>query len=213
MRIPLLAGLLLVSLCVAAMTTGGAVVNEFKAQEQQVLTVTGRVVSIGEMGGACYLYFGRDPKRCLVAVIPAGHRSRFPVRPESRYRNQRVQVSGTVRENQGRLEIVLNRPDQITIVRPGTSPSSATPERKTLRLETRMARLEAEMKALKQQVARADKAAPTVQNRPDLVQRALQVELKTLYQQVAKLTRQVKDLEDIVDHLGRTHVLERRGGR
>jgi len=157
MRVRFVAGLLLVSICLAAITTRGAVINEFNSQEQQILTVTGRIVSTRNIGGVCYLYFGRDLKRSLVAVILAAHRSQFPDRPEHSFRNQHVQVSGLVRENQGRMEIVLKDSDQIAIIDPGKSASPVASDHRSLRLEAKMTRLEAELRDLKKQVARSER--------------------------------------------------------
>jgi len=124
MSVRIVTGLVLGLVCLAALTTRGGVVGEFQPQEQQALTVTGRIVSTRNVAGACYLYFGRDVKRSLAAVIFAANRSKFPDRPESYYHNRHVTVSGVARENRGRVEIVLSDPDQITVIEPGKTITS-----------------------------------------------------------------------------------------
>lgn len=210
MRVRFFAGLLLVALCVVAMTSRGAVVREFDSREQQVLTVSGRIVSSRNIGGTCHLYFGRDQKHSLVAIILPTHRALFPDRPELRFRNQHVQVSGVARERQGRIEIVLNDPDQISIVEPGESTLTTAPDHRSLRLEAKMGRLETELKDLKEHLSRSQGASKGNARGSDAVLRMLHVELKTFQQQVHTLNRRIKDLEDRVDHLAQRQVIERR---
>jgi hypothetical protein len=54
------------------------------------------------------------------------------------------------------------------------------------------------VKDLKQQVARSERSGVAGSN---AMGNMLQIELKTLQQQVHGLNRQVRDLEDMVDHL------------
>ena len=210
MRVQLCGGLLLVAFCVVAITSRGAVVSEFDSHEQQVLTVSGRIVSSRNIGGTCHLYFGQDQKPSLVAIILPTHRSQFPGRPELAYRNQYVQVSGVAREHRGRIEIVLNNPDQIAIVKPGEPALTMTPDHRSLRLEAKMGRLEAEVKDLKERLSRSQGADAGHSRGSDSVLRMLHLERKTFQHQVHNLSRRIKDLEDRVDHLAQRQVFERR---
>ena len=198
------AGVLLGLLCLAALTTRGAAVNELKSQEPQVLTITGRIVSTRNIAGACYLYFGRDVRRSLAAVIFAANRSRFPNRPERYYHSRHVQVSGVARENRGRTEIMVNDPDQITVVEPGKPTTSIPRDQRSIRLEMRVIRLEAEMKNLKKQVIRSERSGPADSAGSDSMGHKLEIELKNLRQQVYDLNKKVRELQDIIAHMAYT---------
>jgi hypothetical protein len=213
MRVRFFAGLLLFALSVVAIASRGAVVSEFDSREQPVLTVSGRIISSRVIGGTCHLYFGRDQKRSLVAIILPSHRARFPDRPELSFRNQHVQVSGVARENQGRIEIVLNDPDQIAIVEPGAPAFATASDHRSLRLEAKMGRLETELNSLKERLSRSQESDAKTVRGSDSVLRVLHMEMKTFQQQVHNLNRRIKDLEDRVDYLSQRQVIERRGGR
>jgi len=99
------------------------------------------------------------------------------------------------------MEIMLNDPDQIAIIEPGKSTGPVASDHRSLRLEAKMTRLEAELRALKQQVARSGRSGAAGTTGSNAMGNMLQIELKTLQQQVHGLNRQVRDLEDMVDHL------------
>ncbi len=204
MSVRIVAGLFLGFLCLAALTTRGAIVNEMTSHEPSVLTVTGRIVSTRNVAGACYLYFGRDVKRSLAAVIIAANRSQFPDRPEHYYRDRHVKVSGVARENRGRIEVMLNDPDQISVIEPGKPITSASGDHRALRLEVRMIRLEAELKNLKKQVAHSVRSGPAESAKSGSMEHMLQMELKTLRQQVHDLNKKVRELQDIIAHIAYT---------
>jgi len=201
MRVRFVAELLLISLCLAAITTRGAATSEFKSGEQPVLTVTGRIFSTRHIAGACYLYFARDSKPSLAAVIYDTHRSQFPDRPEHYYHDRHVKVSGVVIENEGQIEIILKDPDQIAVIEPAKPITPVRRDQRSLRLEVRMTRLQAELRNLKQQLARSGRSSTADTTGSDIMGHKLQIELKHLQQQVQDLNKKVRDLEDMVVHL------------
>ena len=204
MSVRIVAGLFLGFLCLAALTTRGAIVNEMTSHEPSVLTVTGRIVSTRNVAGDCYLYFGRDVRRSLAAVIIAANRSQFPDHPEHYYRERHVKVSGVARQNRGRIEIRVNDPDQISVIEPGKPITSASGDHRALRLEVRLIRLEAELKNLKKQVTRLGMSGPADSAGSDSMGHKLEIELKTLRQQVHDLNKKVRELQDIIAHIAYT---------
>jgi len=82
----------------------------------QRCAVEGTVVATHNSGKACFLNFHENWKKYFTAVIFANRFPRFPPHPESAYRGKRVRVTGTIKEYQGRPEIILEDPGQIEIL-------------------------------------------------------------------------------------------------
>ncbi len=78
--------------------------------------VYGTIVEARVVGSRCFLNFHEDYRRYLTVVIPRDHFDAFPRPPETMYRGQKITVYGRVGEFQGRPELVVTRPQQITIL-------------------------------------------------------------------------------------------------
>lgn len=79
-------------------------------------TVEGTIVATHNSGKACFLNFHPDWKRYFTAVIFANQFGEFPTNPERYYRGKKVQVTGFIKEYNGKPEIILESPDQIKIL-------------------------------------------------------------------------------------------------
>jgi len=93
----------------------------------QNVTVTGKVVVSYNSGKACFLNFHEDYKKHFTAVIFASDFSRFPSDPQDYYLYKDVEVSGLIKEYEGKPEIILNSPSQIKIVKGEESRGGSTP--------------------------------------------------------------------------------------
>lgn len=80
------------------------------------VTVEGKIVSTYNSGKACFLNFHPDYKKYFTAVIFKSAFHRFSPNPEDFYYGKRVQVTGTIKEYNGKPEIILNDPSQIKII-------------------------------------------------------------------------------------------------
>jgi len=89
-------------------------------------SIEGKVVSAYNSGKVCYLNFHPNWKRYFTVVIFASDFTRFPSPPEKTYLEKTIRVTGTVKEYQGRPEMVVSSPGQIQIL-PG---AGETPPRK-----------------------------------------------------------------------------------
>lgn len=94
------------------------------------VTVEGTIVNTYNSGKACFLNFHPDWKRHFTTIIFASDFYKFPSTPEKYYYNKRVKITGTIREYQGKPEIILKEPTQIEIVQEGakTFPEEISPE-------------------------------------------------------------------------------------
>ena len=82
-------------------------------------TVEGRIVDgFISKTGTVFLNFERSyPNHCFTAVIFASSLAKFPKDPDSYYSGKVVQVTGKIKEYNGKPEIILNDPSQIEIIR------------------------------------------------------------------------------------------------
>ncbi|MBI5395858.1 MAG: hypothetical protein HZA91_11220 [Verrucomicrobia bacterium] len=87
-------------------------------------TVEGMIVATHKTGKVCNLNFSSNWRRDFSAVIFAGSFSKWPGDIEGPYRGQKVRITGTVTEYQGRPQIVVSEPSQIEIVK---EPSAVAP--------------------------------------------------------------------------------------
>lgn len=63
-----------------------------------------------------FLNFGRAfPNNCFTAVIFKNDQAQFPSKPENTYLGETVRIQGTVKEYQGKPEIILEDPNQIEV--------------------------------------------------------------------------------------------------
>ncbi|MCK5708609.1 MAG: hypothetical protein KAI43_13255 [Candidatus Aureabacteria bacterium] len=79
-------------------------------------TVTGKIVGSFNSGKACFLNFHSDYKKHFTAVIFKSAFNKFSDNPEDYYYGKEVEVTGMIKEYQGKSEIILNSPNQIKIV-------------------------------------------------------------------------------------------------
>ncbi|MDI6845023.1 MAG: hypothetical protein QME28_02680 [Candidatus Saccharicenans sp.] len=91
----------------------------------QQVVVEGVIVRAYNSGRACFLNFHPDYRQYLSLVIFASDFQKFPSRPEEYYLNKKVRVKGRVVLYQGRPEIILTSPSQITVVEEKVAPGSA----------------------------------------------------------------------------------------
>jgi micrococcal nuclease len=79
-------------------------------------TVKGTVVATNNTGKVCFLNFHTNWKKYFTAVIFSSDFDKFPAHPEDIYLNQKVLVTGLIKEYKGKPEIILKSPSQITII-------------------------------------------------------------------------------------------------
>lgn len=91
--------------------------REAEKHEGSAITVEGMIVAAHNNGNVCFLNFDRDYKRTLTLVIFQKRFAAFPANPERHYKGQTVRVTGIITSHGGRPEIVLERPEQITIIK------------------------------------------------------------------------------------------------
>jgi DNA/RNA endonuclease YhcR with UshA esterase domain len=117
-QIILVLALILLGLSPVKTVSQGRVISWETATEYvgQTVTVEGIIVRTYNSGRACFLNFHPDYQKHLSLVIFASDFSRFPVEPERYYLNKKVRVKGRVILYQGRPEIILNSPQQISLV-------------------------------------------------------------------------------------------------
>jgi DNA/RNA endonuclease YhcR with UshA esterase domain len=82
----------------------------------KVATVEGTVVATHNSGKACFLNFHKNWKRYFTVVIFASNFAKFKEPPERHFANKKVRVNGLIREYQGKPEIIVEGPNQISIV-------------------------------------------------------------------------------------------------
>jgi hypothetical protein len=75
----------------------------------------GRIAASYNSGRACFLNFDEDYRHTFSAVIFKSAFPKFPANPEDYYLGKLVSVTGKVKEYQGRPEIILEEPSQITV--------------------------------------------------------------------------------------------------
>ncbi len=80
------------------------------------VTVEGDIVRTRDTGNVIYLNFDQNYRGKLSIVIFSKDAARFPQPPAQYFLNQRVRVTGTVKEYQGAPEIVVDDPGQIEIL-------------------------------------------------------------------------------------------------
>jgi len=82
----------------------------------ELATVEGTVVLTRRTEKACFLNFHPDWRNAFTAVIFADCFEAFPSKPEEYYLDRKVRVTGTIREYEGKPEIILESPKQIQVV-------------------------------------------------------------------------------------------------
>ena len=82
----------------------------------QNVIVEGGIVRTYNSGRACFLNFHPDYQNHLSLVIFAADFPEFPSEPEKYYLNKKIRARGRILLYQGRPEIILDSPAQITIL-------------------------------------------------------------------------------------------------
>ncbi len=82
-----------------------------------IVAVEGRIVATYNSGKACFLNFHRNWKRYFTAVIFKSDFHKFSVQPEEYYKDKKVRIKGTIKEYQGKPEIIIKSPSQIEVLK------------------------------------------------------------------------------------------------
>ena len=75
------------------------------------------VVDSKNTGKACFLNASENWKKDFTAVIFQSDYYKFPNNPEKYYYGKKLRVKGTLKEYQGKPEIILKSPAQIEIIK------------------------------------------------------------------------------------------------
>ncbi len=81
--------------------------------DEQVV-VQGRIVIAKHAGSICFLNF--DRARTFTAVVHERHFKNFPTPPHEMYAHKPVRIRGVISAYQGKTQIEVSRPDQVTIL-------------------------------------------------------------------------------------------------
>ena len=82
----------------------------------QTCFVHGKIVLTSNIGSRCFLNFHQDFRNHFTILINRENYDKFPEPPEVMYRDKNVKVFGRVVEYEGKPEIIVTGPDQITIL-------------------------------------------------------------------------------------------------
>lgn len=91
--------------------------REAEKHEGNAVTIEGIIAATHNSGNVCFLNFDKNYKRTLTLVIFQKRFAAFPPNPERYYKGKTVRVTGIVTRHGGRPEIVLERPEQIAVIR------------------------------------------------------------------------------------------------
>ena len=91
----------------------------------QTITVEGDIVRSYNSGKVAFLNFAQEYQDTFTVAIFASDYGKFPASPDEYYLNQRIQVTGKVKEYQGAPEMVVEDPSQIVILGPAGNGSTA----------------------------------------------------------------------------------------
>ena len=91
----------------------------------QTITVEGNIVRSYNSGKVAFLNFAQEYQNTFTVAIFASDYGKFPESPDEYYLDQRIQVTGKVKEYQGAPEMVVEDPSQIVILGPAQGGSSA----------------------------------------------------------------------------------------
>lgn len=98
----------------------------------KTIIVHGKIVATRNIGSICFLNFDDPNARRFTAIVRKSNFGRFPKPPEVMYRGKLVRIRGTISEYQGRPQIEVFKPEQVTILEKDVPiPAPATPQRPT----------------------------------------------------------------------------------
>ncbi len=91
--------------------------RDAEKHEGETVTVEGTIAATHNSGTVCFLNFDRNYKRTLTLVIFQKRFAAFPPNPERYYKGKNVRATGVITRHGGRPELILERPEQITIIK------------------------------------------------------------------------------------------------
>lgn len=91
----------------------------------QTITVEGDIVRSYNSGKVAFLNFAQEYQNTFTVAIFASDFGKFPEPPDEYYLDQRIQVTGKVKEYQGSPEMVVEDPSQIVILGPAEGGAAA----------------------------------------------------------------------------------------
>jgi DNA/RNA endonuclease YhcR with UshA esterase domain len=83
----------------------------------QYVEVEGKIAASHNSGKICYLNFDKNYQDNVALVIFPSNFERFPDAPEKYYLGKTIRVEGRIKDYKGRMEIVLDSKEQITILK------------------------------------------------------------------------------------------------
>lgn len=107
---------------------GGAPVYQWDQAHHHIgekAIVEGKIVDSHNTGKVCYLNFHSDYELYTTVVIFADDFGKFPSPPEKFYLNKSIRVSGEISQYRDRPQIIIEGPDQITVVGAAAAAPSA----------------------------------------------------------------------------------------
>ena len=117
-----IASLLVLLSCELAISQKIVSWNDANKYYGQNITVEGTILYTFNSREACYLGFHQEFLKHLKAVIFKSDITKFPSSPEKYYFDKKVHITGTIKENKGKPEIILKDPSQIKILDEQTIP-------------------------------------------------------------------------------------------
>jgi len=85
--------------------------------EIKVIFVKFQVADSKNTGKACFLNASENWKKYFTVVIFQSDYYKFPAEPEKYYYGKKIRVKGTLKEYQGKPEIILKSPAQVEIIK------------------------------------------------------------------------------------------------
>lgn len=112
----------------ASQPAGGAAIPWQEAGQHmgQTVTVEGDIVRSYNSGKVAFLNFAEEYQGTFTVAIFASDFGQWPETPDQYYLDQRIRVTGVVKEYQGAPEMIVESPAQIEIVGPATGADQAT---------------------------------------------------------------------------------------
>lgn len=91
--------------------------REAEKREGETVTIEGTITATHNSGKACFLNFDKNYKQTLTLVIFEKRFAAFPPHPERHFKGKTVRATGIVTRHNGHPEIILERPEAITILK------------------------------------------------------------------------------------------------
>ena len=114
-------------LAAAALATGVIPWQEAGDHTGSLVTVEGHVARAETRESACILRFDPDDERALRVLLLIPLVTNLPPAPHRLYEHRRIRATGRIRRFGGRLEMVLQSPDQLEVLGLTPEAGEATP--------------------------------------------------------------------------------------